>query len=700
MFRWLLQIALNPFFQALTVAGLIVAFVPFGLKKYKVGQVDMTTHFDRSQFYFADLDHDGVSDRIHTFFNESGNVGINLRRKDIPDDQINFRGIFQDKSPRMMIGDYNANGRDEVYLFTLVGDSIFLHSIEFGKELRRLVDHRPLARVGKNLADPDYRILPGKVTDMTGDGSGDLVFAINTGFSRQPRNVFVYDILNDSLRSSPESGAFISELYLGNLDDDPFEEITLMTSATDNFMEEPVSYSDSSSWLMALDHDLTFMFPPVEFPGRTGNAGALPMIDHKNAQPVLIASAEYFSEGKPVAQLLKADLEGNILLTKDLAPGEAGGLNNLPGIHSEQKGILRFCIESMGLFEFDLDLNIRKVSDVKFSRWPPDYLDIDLDGQEEILLLAPNHQHHLIYRFDLSDPVIMDLPIQSTNPLYSVKLNGDLPPQFSVQGDQVWKLFDYGINPIYRFRFLIWLGIYLVILGFILAIRKLYFIQIKKRYETERMIATLQLAGIKTQMEPHFIFNVINSIGSSIYQEQKDQAYQLVVRFSNMVRSLLSTSDKLVYTLKEEVDFVRNFLELEKTRFPALFNYSINIDDEINPDRLIPKMLIQLHVENALKHGIRPKGFDGLLQVDVKKEEAYMKIEVRDNGVGRNAEMLIRTDSTGKGMKILQQFFETYKKHNRLPMKQQVTDLYSADGSPSGTLVEVWVPLELNERIY
>lgn len=700
MIRRLVYIALNPFFQALIVAAAIILFVPLGLVKYSIDQVDMTSHFDRSQFYFADLDHDGVSDRIHTFFNESGNVGVNLRRKDIPDDQINFRGIFQDKSPRMMIGDYDNNGRDEVYLFTLAVDTIFLHAVEFGKDLQLLVDHRFMTIVGKNLADPDFTIIPGKMADMTGDGYGDLVFAINTGFSRQPRNVFVYDILNDSLKSSPKSGAFIGGISLDNLDEDPFYEIMIYTSATDNYMEDPVPYSDSSSWLMVLDHTLEFMFPPMEFHGRTGNVKTISTMSDTHGK-ILVCSAKYQSKSKFVDKLFLIDLKGDIIREKPFSHENPLTLFKTDPISfgKDTVNMLGYIL-NQGFYEIESDLRTRKLSDILLTHWDPQFLDIDLDGTDEIILLQTNQQKHQVLRHNFTGAVELDFAVQSTPLILSVKRNGDLPPQLSVQGDRVWKLFNYGLNPVYRLRFLIWLGIYLIILGFILAIRKLYFIQLKKKYETERKIATLQLAGVKTMMEPHFIFNVINSIGSSIYQEQKDQAYQLVVRFSTMVRSLLSTSGQLVYTLQEEIDFVRNFLELENARFPKLFSYSINIDEEINADQMIPRMLIQLHVENALKHGIRPKGFGGLLQVEVNKEAGYMKIEVRDNGVGRNAEVPGKVDSTGKGMKILHQLFETYNRHNRLPIKQQVTDLFNEDRSPSGTLVEVWVPLDFNDRIY
>lgn len=107
-------------------------------------------------------------------------------------------------------------------------------------------------------------------------------------------------------------------------------------------------------------------------------------------------------------------------------------------------------------------------------------------------------------------------------------------------------------------------------------------------------------------MEPHFIMNTINTIGSSIYRQKPDEAYNLLLNFSNMARSLLLSSDTLTRILKEEPDFVRNYLELEKTRFSEVFDFSIHVEEGFDPEAIIPKMIIQLHVENALKHGLMP----------------------------------------------------------------------------------------------
>ena len=120
MLRRFSQIAFSPIFQALVIAGIVILLVPLGLKKYTAEQVAMSTNFDQSRMIFADLDHDGTSERIQTFFNLAGNVGIALVAGNVTLGQWNFKGIYQPDCSRIMTGDYNGNGSDEIYIFTLV----------------------------------------------------------------------------------------------------------------------------------------------------------------------------------------------------------------------------------------------------------------------------------------------------------------------------------------------------------------------------------------------------------------------------------------------------------------------------------------------------------------------------------------------------------------------------------------------------
>jgi LytS/YehU family sensor histidine kinase len=111
-------------------------------------------------------------------------------------------------------------------------------------------------------------------------------------------------------------------------------------------------------------------------------------------------------------------------------------------------------------------------------------------------------------------------------------------------------------------------------------------------------------------------------------------------------------------------------------------------------------MILQLHSENAVKHGLRPKGIGGRLEINILRREDYLEITVKDNGVGRKATTSIKSQSTGKGMKILEQLYETYNKFNSKPITQEVIDIEDEQGKPAGTLVKIKVPVEFNETIY
>lgn len=700
MLRRLTYIALNPFFQALFISVLIVLLIPAGINKYRCEQVDMTSNFDKTQYVYADLDHDGTSERIHTFFNLSGNVGIVLLKEIYTIGQWNFKGVYEDISPRFMLGDYNHDGLDEIYIFTKAHDSVLLNVLAYTKKPEILVRDRFITKLGRNLQNPDYLFVPGEVTDMNGDGSGDLVFCINAGHSRRPRNVFIYDVVHDTLYQSPTSGAFIGQIILQNIDGDPFPEILPSTYASSNYNKEAVEYSDTSSWLILLDHDLEFMFNPIEFKGPAGGVNSH-FIDGADGRKLIIVGAVHGYPHPDTSTLLITDLNGTIIMRINAKSGYG---MEFPGIYTPPQGYPGNTVLGLkhkeGIFSIDHQLNITRLSDIKFGIFKPDFVDIDLDQQDEIILLKPDQQKFLLLRNNFSHPVELDMPIQATNPIYSVKLNGTDPPQLSVQGDRVWKLFDYGINPLWRFRFLIWLGIYLANLAFILMIRKLYSIQLQKRYETEKKISTLQLSSVKAQMEPHFIMNTINTIGSSIYRQKPDEAYQLLLNFSGMVRSLLLSSDKLTRSLKEELDFVKNYLELEKSRFAEVFSYNIQVNDDVDPESIIPKMIIQLHTENALKHGILPKKSGGFIDILVSRETDHLLLTITDNGIGRNLSSKNISQSTGKGMKILGQFIETYNKHNKHHLRQEIFDLTDNDNKPAGTEVKVYIPMDFNTDIF
>ena len=144
------------------------------------------------------------------------------------------------------------------------------------------------------------------------------------------------------------------------------------------------------------------------------------------------------------------------------------------------------------------------------------------------------------------------------------------------------------------------------------------------------------LSSIKAQMNPHFLFNALNTIQSYIYLNDKESAIMYTSKFSDLTRNILEMSTKDTITLDEEIKSLTLYLELEKMRFEDTFNYEVNIDRELNRDYIkIPSMLVQPYVENAIKHGLLHKKNNRVLKLTFKKENNLVVIIIDDNGIGR-----------------------------------------------------------------
>jgi LytS/YehU family sensor histidine kinase len=206
-------------------------------------------------------------------------------------------------------------------------------------------------------------------------------------------------------------------------------------------------------------------------------------------------------------------------------------------------------------------------------------------------------------------------------------------------------------------------------------------------------LLTLQLQGIKAQLDPHFTFNTLNSIASLIYLEDRHAAYDYMRKFTQLLRSMLNDAEKIYRNLGDEIEFVTTYLELEKLRFGEKFNYEIEIGEGVSKLEQVPKLVLQTFTENAVKHGIMPSLSVGLVKISVVREKDYLRITIEDNGVGRK-NSAGQSESTGKGLKLTGEFYEILNRLNKKPIRHVITDLYNASGDPAGTRVEVWVPLD------
>ncbi len=165
--------------------------------------------------------------------------------------------------------------------------------------------------------------------------------------------------------------------------------------------------------------------------------------------------------------------------------------------------------------------------------------------------------------------------------------------------------------------------------------------------KTEKKIAELELKALRAQLNPHFIFNSLNSIKRLIQKNENPQAIEYLLLFSSMIRNVLDLSDKQEVPLSEEIEFSEQYLKMEKLRFMDRFDYSIEIEDRIELDLIsLPPMILQPHLENSLWHGIMPLiDKKGYLKLSVYRKENDIIISIKDNGIGRIASAKINDEN-------------------------------------------------------
>lgn len=176
----------------------------------------------------------------------------------------------------------------------------------------------------------------------------------------------------------------------------------------------------------------------------------------------------------------------------------------------------------------------------------------------------------------------------------------------------------------------------------------------QKQEQTKRQICELELRAIRSQMNPHFIFNALSSIQNLINREANKEANEYLINFSRLLRKVLATSEKKLVPLSDEIEQIQLYLKLEQLRFP--FAYSLIMDETIEPDLIeIPGMLIQPFVENAVKHGIAPRG-TGKIEIHISLQDQRLEVDIIDDGPG------ICTDKNdGFGIRAINNQFEILK---------------------------------------
>lgn len=216
--------------------------------------------------------------------------------------------------------------------------------------------------------------------------------------------------------------------------------------------------------------------------------------------------------------------------------------------------------------------------------------------------------------------------------------------------------------------------------------------------DMDRQIAEIQQANLRQQMNPHFIFNTLNSIQYYMYQHDKLATNNYLTKFSNLMRKVLENSRHTYIPLSDELNALTLYLELESIRFRDKFDYEIIVDEEIDPILFkVPTMLIQPYVENSICHGLIPMETKGKVKIEIKLVNDYLTCTIEDNGIGRDAARDRRTERENNhnslGTKIVASRLDLVNSLYGSCLKTTYTDLKDPDGRPAGTRVEMQIPV-------
>ncbi len=222
---------------------------------------------------------------------------------------------------------------------------------------------------------------------------------------------------------------------------------------------------------------------------------------------------------------------------------------------------------------------------------------------------------------------------------------------------------------------------------------------ITDRKNAEKEIEKLKQMLLKSQMNPHFVFNSLIAIQSFIYKKKPVEASNYLSSFAKLIRYILNSSTKDYVPIEKEIQAINHYLELQKLRFDNKFDYSVYVDTEINIEMIsIPPMLVQPFIENAIEHGIQHKKTKGNIDIRFVLKDNTMFFEVKDDGIGRaKAGKLIKNKNgihKSFGTSITKNRIANLNKSLSQKIKLNVIDLKDNKGNITGTKVTLNIPFK------
>ncbi len=239
----------------------------------------------------------------------------------------------------------------------------------------------------------------------------------------------------------------------------------------------------------------------------------------------------------------------------------------------------------------------------------------------------------------------------------------------------------------------------LIIILLILSVSSVFILRSGRQKRLANQL--LALKSLRSQMNPHFIFNALNSVNNYIAKKDELSANRYLSDFAFLMRSVMENSKHDFIPLTDEIKIIELYIKLEHERFKEKFDYTFIVDEDINTESfLIPPMLIQPYIENAVWHGLRYKEDKGKLDVELKQFDKHLEITIQDDGIGREKSQALKTknqqQNNSTGLKNIENRLRIINEVHHLGIKVEVFDLIPE--TKTGTYIKITVPMQ-NENI-
>ena len=242
----------------------------------------------------------------------------------------------------------------------------------------------------------------------------------------------------------------------------------------------------------------------------------------------------------------------------------------------------------------------------------------------------------------------------------------------------------------------IWIIVFVSVLSLLVI---LYFLYRQNSLNKEKKILTLEQDVLRTQMNPHFIFNALNSIKHYIINNEQKNAVHYLNKFSKLIRKILEASSVKEATLQEELETMDLYMNIENIRFSNLINFEIKVDENLDLTKIkVPPLVLQPFLENALWHGLSSKKGNKTINLSVFKPSSdFIQIDIEDNGIGRKASAKIKSDKVinrkSIGIELTKERLNNFIKDFQNPFSLIFNDLFDENKKPKGTKVALKIPV-------